>query len=42
MEEPAAHDALGMCIASLFAAAGLEQPIGEWKGEEAAPAALDS
>jgi plasmid stability protein len=41
-EEPAAIGGLGRRIASLFAAAELEQPIREWQGEEAAPAALDS
>jgi plasmid stability protein len=41
-EEPAAPGGLCRRIASLFAAAELEQPIREWQGEEAAPAALDS
>lgn len=42
-EEPAAQGGdLGRCIASLFSAAELEQPIGEWSGEEATPAVLDA
>lgn len=32
---------LGSRIAALFAGAGLETPIPEWQGHEAAPAALD-
>ncbi len=40
-EEQAAPEGLGRRIASLFAVAELEQPIREWQGVEAAPAALD-
>ncbi|MGB5239729.1 MAG: plasmid stabilization protein [Prochlorococcaceae cyanobacterium] len=32
---------LGSQIAALFAGAGLETPIPEWQGHEAAPAAFD-
>jgi plasmid stability protein len=40
-EEPAANAGVGRRIASLFATAGLEHPIGEWRSEEAAPAVFD-
>jgi plasmid stability protein len=32
---------LGSQLVALFAGAGLEEPIPEWRGHQAAPAALD-
>ena len=33
---------LGSQISALFSGAGLDEPIGEWRGQEAAPAAWGS
>lgn len=41
-QQPSEGPGLGSQMAALFAGAGLNEPIGEWQGQEAAPAAVGS